>query len=178
MVLLDTVLGRVLRGTFQPLGHTELTAVNVLSTHVLQTSCDSPIVNSDNFNKFWEVAAVGDISDNECDFNTSAFMKQIQFNGERYTVPLPWKPNNELLPDHYINCYQRLQSLLVGLRKTPELLEAYEEKIKRQEADKIIERVAQEDLFISAGNVHYLPPRAVYVQTKKPGATNRVRRFF
>jgi len=42
---------------------------------------------------------------------------------------LPWKPNKDLLKPNELMCQGRLQSLLTRLRRSPELLAAYHEKI-------------------------------------------------
>ena len=162
LVALDTILGRVLSESFQPLHQIPPDSVNVLSTHVLEMSSETSFIPDDKLEKFWSVESVrSNISIKECDFNTTKFMDKIRFNGKRYTVPLPWKPNHELLPDNYTNCFKRLQTLLTGRGNSTELLENYDKKIKQQEIDGIIERIKHDKVTMSAGNVHYLPHHAV-----------------
>ena len=36
-------------------------------------------------------------------FDSERFLNKIHFNNERYSVPLSWKENYELIPDHYSN---------------------------------------------------------------------------
>ena len=108
LVALDTILGRALSGSFQP-----LPSVYVLSTHMLKISSVSSVIRYDKLEKFWDAESFQNLW-------------KKRFSGKRYIVPLPWKPNHELLPDNYINCVKRLQALPAGRRNSPELLQEYD----------------------------------------------------
>ena len=45
------------------------------------------------------------------------FMQQISFNGERYSVALPWWEDHPPLPDHFELCYRQLHGLLKRLKQ-------------------------------------------------------------
>ena len=60
------------------------------------------------------------------------FVQQINYDGQRYEVSLPWKEHHPPLPDHYDLCCKRLTNLLKRLRQTPSLLTDYNTVIKDQ----------------------------------------------
>jgi hypothetical protein len=83
-----------------------------------------------------------------------------QFKGERYEVKLPWKEENELLPDNYKLSINRLNSQLRRFKAKPNVLEEYDRVINEQLKTEVIER-AEESTPKSLGKVHYLPHREV-----------------
>ncbi|XP_048577132.1 uncharacterized protein LOC125559150 [Nematostella vectensis] len=86
------------------------------------------------------------------------FLDNICFNGERYSVKLPWKVNHRSLPTNYENSLGRLHGTMKKLRQEPEVLDQYEAVIKGQLESGVIEPVhALED----GNKIHYLPHRAV-----------------
>ena len=69
----------------------------------------------------------------------------IQFNGERYSVGLPWKVGHGPVPSNYGNALGRLKGQLKSLSKSPSILSEYD-KIIREQVDKgIIEQVTAMD---------------------------------
>ena len=88
-----------------------------------------------------------------------SFKKGLSFDGSRYTVSLPWKQEIGTIPDNYILCEGRLRSLLKRLRENPILLKQYDDIIKQQEADGIVESVPSMEQEI--GKVHCIPHREV-----------------
>ena len=69
------------------------------------------------------------------------FVQKIKFDGMRYEVCLPWKPNHPPLLDHYELCQKRLSSLLKRLRQNPTLLSDYDSVMKEQLRRGMIEEV-------------------------------------
>jgi hypothetical protein len=88
------------------------------------------------------------------------FLKDTEFKGERYEVKLPWKEENELLPDNYKLSINRLNSQLRRFKAKPNVLEEYDRVINEQLKTGMIER-AEESTPKSLGKVHYLPHREV-----------------
>jgi hypothetical protein len=88
------------------------------------------------------------------------FLKDTEFKGERYEVKLPWKEENELLPDNYKLSINRLNSQLRRFKAKPNVLEEYDRVINEQLKTGVIER-AEESTPRSLGKVHYLPHRDV-----------------
>ena len=100
------------------------------------------------------------------------FVQQICFNGERYSVVLPWKDNCVQLPDNLQLCRQRLDSLMKRLRKNLALLERYDAVIREQLQRGIVEVVNDEASSMTDKRIHYLPHHPVVREDK---ATSKVR---
>ena len=56
------------------------------------------------------------------------FLDNIETDGERYQVKLPFKQTRPIIPDNYQNSVVRLGSLVKRLRGGPELLRAKENR--------------------------------------------------
>nr|XP_047144811.1 uncharacterized protein LOC100214846 [Hydra vulgaris] len=97
----------------------------------------------------------------------------ILFNGKRYSVPLPWKQERKQIPDNYEKSKLRLLSTYNRLKKNPNLLQQYNEIIRQQEHEGIIERIP--DFPPLVGQVHYLPHHAVIKEEK---STTKLRIVF
>ena len=111
------------------------------------------------FDKYWILESSGIIPE-LCSANLEDIVKKvsdnIKFNGKRYETPLPWKQKHDLLPDNYESSKDRLISLLRRLQKNPKLLKEYDEVIRNQEEEGIIEKIP-EDVIVKPGRIHYLP---------------------
>ena len=77
--------------------------------------------------RFWELDAIGLVdkprnlqymADEE--YAMEQFEKNIAYDGERYTVGLPWKKNSPFLVDNYQQAEQRLISIEKSLKRNPE----------------------------------------------------------
>ena len=82
------------------------------------------------------------------------------------TVKLPWKTDNKVLPDNFKLIQGRLNSLIKRLRKTPQRLKEYDEIIRKQEEEGIVETVDCLDVPNKPGSVHYIPHREVIREDK------------
>ena len=107
--------------------------------------------------KFWEAEQTG-VNDVKA-FNSKEFINKIKFDGKRYSVSLPWKQKDEecmsaQLPVNYTQSVSRLISLVRRLKETPEHLKKYDEVIRQQLADGIIEKCEGD---VPVKGVHYLP---------------------
>ena len=71
---------------------------------------------------------------------------------------MPWKVGHGQVPLNFANSQARLKNQLKRLRQTPELLVKYDEVIKDQLANNVIEEVSELEL---ANKVSYLPHQAV-----------------
>ena len=78
----------------------------------------------------------------------------------RYQVQLPFKEDHELLPDNFALCKSRLASLLKRLNLKPEVLKHYDDVIRDQRKQGIVEPVEQ-GTDNGVGEVHYLPHHEV-----------------
>eukprot|EP00794_Sanderia_malayensis_P018483 gene18483-biopygen15572 len=93
----------------------------------------------------------------------------ITFNGQRYSVGLPWKTGYGQIPCNYNNALIRLKGQLKKLSKTPGILQQYEEIIKEHVELGIIERVSETNLN---KKVSYLPHQPV---VRENAETTKVR---
>ena len=144
-----TNLGWVLNGSIDSdeQGH----SVSVTPIHTLHLQTESVNELHSQFQKFWEIE---DCEATEERFNPVEFKKQIEFDGDRYNVPLPFLPGTKkTLPLNYGLCKKRLSSMLTKLERDPEKLEVYNAIIQKQEAENKIERVTS---FPPQGEAHYL----------------------
>ena len=147
-----TNLGWVLNGTVEgaPDERSSAEISSVLTMHVQEEE------TTQNFQKqvqrFWEIE---DCDVTEEKFDVENFKSLIQFNGERYTVPLPFLPGMmETLPTNYASSLRRLSSITRKLDGNPEMRVRYNEVIRKQEAENKIERVYD---IPPQGKVHFLP---------------------
>ena len=89
----------------------------------------------------------------------SEFIQKVEFNGQKYEIPLPWKTDHELLPDNILLAKGRLVSLVNRLKKDPIVLKTYDNIIKSEEAEGII---GEPPIILKPpGEVHYLPYHSV-----------------
>ena len=82
-----------------------------------------------------------------------AFIKSVNFTGERYEVALPWNGLQEELPNNYGLALGRLRNNIKRLRERPELLKIYHDIIREQLEKGMIEEAP----WKSNGLQHYLP---------------------
>ena len=158
LTAVHTILGWTLNGNIRSTTESKDTTVNV--AHVLHVAHKSK--NIEQLSKFWEIEDAG-ISNVES-FDCKSFIREIKHDGERYSVPLPWKSNHEILPDNYENSKSRLLSLFKRLKREPDVLKQYDEIIRQQKNDGIIEKV--NDTSTSVGKLHYLPHHGVIKEDK------------
>jgi len=86
---------------------------------------------------------------------SSKFEKQISFKNGRYEVALPWKETRGVLPSNYELSLKRLMGLLRRLGQSPEVFQQYDEVIREQLSNEIVEIV--NDIDTKNGLIHYLP---------------------
>ena len=167
LIALKSKLGWLLSG---PLTTTRPVAVsvNLALTHVLKV--DISLQNEtlgDKINEFWSLDSIG-----ICDKESSIYeecIDKIEFVNNRYEVNLPFKNENPILEDNYNLCLKRLKNLKKKLDSNKRLLVEYDNIIKNQFHEGIIEKVTSPPLV---GNTTYLPHRPVIREDK---ASTKVR---
>ncbi|XP_074623309.1 uncharacterized protein LOC141881432 [Acropora palmata] len=97
------------------------------------------------------------------------YRDSISFDGQRYSVKLPWKEGHPDLPTNYTTSIRRLKSQVARLEREPEILAEYAAIIEEQLHSGVIERVVELE---AAPKVHYLPHQAV---VRKEATTTKVR---
>lgn len=141
-----------------------------LVTHVLRVDTVNESKRLDQaLTKFWDFESMG-IVENESVVQTQ-FSDYVSYEGGRYVVSLPWKDSSMLLPDNYELCHKRLLSLIRRLKRTPDLLEKYDEVIREQLRLGIIVPVERERNN-NAHRIHYIPHHAVVRYNK---STTKIR---
>ena len=58
------------------------------------------------------------------------FVDNICFNGDRYSVKLPWKEGRDILDSNYELSLSRMKGQVKKLRKEPEILREYDSVIR------------------------------------------------
>ena len=96
-------------------------------------------------------------------------MRKYSSLGRRYSLKLPWREKNFYLPNNRVLAEGRLKSQLRKLRKTPEILEAYDGTIKEQLKEGIMEEIPEKP---TGSRITYLPHQAV---VRKDAETTKVR---
>ena len=120
----------------------------------------------------WDIESLG-IRDDTESVNDS-FILNISFENGRYTVQLPFKKHHRLLPGNYELSLVHLNSLYKRMQREPTLLNDYNEIIKEQINDGIVERVNETDV-LEPSEVYFIPHQAVI---RKHAASTRLRIVF
>ena len=160
-VALSTKLGYVLSGPTTIVSDNDNdNSVNLTATHVLKV--EASVVSQDELaselGKFWDYESVG-IRDEGLSLYDK-FVSEVEFTEGRYQVQLPFKEDHELLPDNFALCKSRLVSLLKRLQSKPEVLKHYDDVIRDQQKQGIVEPVEQ-GVNNGVGKVHYIPHHEV-----------------
>ena len=169
VVIRDTYNKRNQNGT----DYEEIEVVKDIFNYNLQNA----ISNSEiDLSWFWETEHVGILPEEQEPSILQQFEKTIKFVEEikRYEVEFPCKTKLlEVLPDNYHICEIRLQSLLTKLNKpsNEQLLKNYDEILKKQEQEGIIEEVNLDT--VNDAVIHYLPHHGV-IRDDKPSSAVRV----
>ena len=146
-VATNTRLGWVLSGPVQIESKETLSSVNSVATttHVLKVG-NTPLETCQTADKIsleetvqclWDIESLGIRDDTESVHDS--FIKNISFESERYTVQLLFRKHHKPLPDNYELSLVCLNSLYKRLQREPPLLNDYNEIIKEQINDGIVE---------------------------------------
>ena len=177
-VAVNSIFGWLLSG---PVNRVDYSSIN--HTHVVITDAmdGAPTDQQDNLlskalKRFWDSETIG-IHDSTTDEASNLFLPEINFDGTRYEVSLPWKDEHPDIPDHLHLCYERLKYLHQRLLRKPNILQEYNNIITEQLNRGIIEVVSNSDVPTEGepsrqSPFHYLPHHAVIRQDKQ---TTKVR---
>ncbi|KRY08826.1 hypothetical protein T12_3992, partial [Trichinella patagoniensis] len=130
-------------------------------THLLHCKVDEECkCECDIIKKFWELEALGTELRNEFEL----FKNEVQFDGERYVVKLPWKSLELQISNNYEQAERRLQQLEEKQSNDNERAKEYDEVIKNYMDRGWIEETDEKDGI--PGKTWYLPHHAVYRDDK------------
>ena len=140
---------------------------------LFQPSDDDILANS--LKGFWETESI-DINDLTADGDSKneSFEIDVNRNGDRYEVKLPWKGDCCTSSNGYQLCASRLRSLHHKLRKQPSLLSEYSNIIQEQLKTGIVEEVPAGDLKNKAASQSYYLPHLAVVRTERETTKVRV----
>ena len=163
-VALETTLGWVASG---PLKYSSsANGAQEVGVHFV-AKCNTQTDQLDeNVKRMWDLETIGVIESKEMHDD---FVENIEFNGSRYSVKLPWRDGHENLPSNYELSLTRLKSQVRKLKKEPAMLEEYDSVITEQIKSGVIEKVSDEDESVT---VHYIPHLAVI---RKEAKTTKLR---
>ena len=165
---MNSKLGYVLSG---PLNYNrvESSTVNLTYAMKVEMCIKEDISMEQKVGNFWNLDSVGIVADEESVYDK--FESTIKYEHDRCEVMLPFKENRPMLEDNYAVSLRRLKSLKVKLDKTPDILQEYDDVIKKQLETGVIERA---DSPVELEEVIYLPHRAVV----REGKSTKVRVVF
>ena len=173
-VALKTTLGWVLSGSME--GSRDPSSTNVVTIHTLlaieQPNKDEKLLGV--IDKFWKIESV-DVENDETETRNDVIMREfkesIKFDGSNYHVLPPIKSAFDQIHDNYDVCRARLFALLNRLRKNPPLLKDYDQIMRDQLKEGVIEDVDENESG-DPGRVYYMPHREV---VKRERDTTKVR---
>ena len=162
-VAVQTELGWVISGplTYRQPDRAQEVQVNFVGSDSVKTECLER-----NVQRLWDLETLGVRESSEV---YEDFVDSIAFNGNRYSVKLPWKEGHDSLPSNYELSLSRMKGQIKKLRKEPEVLEEYNAVIKEQLDSGVIEKVTELE---KTDKVDYIPHLAV---VRKEASTTKVR---
>ena len=164
-VAVNSKLGWLLSGAVDTMEARQISHAHVVITgdpaNPLQE--DDVLVNS--LRRFWEVESFGIVDPSSTSSESTLFLPSLVFENSHYEVGLPWKNIQLGVPNHLSLCENRLRSLLRRLQTQPRMLSEYDNIIREQLRQGIVEYVgSQEKPKSFSGDYHYLPHHGVIRQ--------------
>ena len=137
LVAMNSKLGYLLSG---PLNYNraESSTVNLSYAMKVEMCIKEDISLEQKVGNFWNLDSVGIVADEESVYDK--FESTIKYENDRDEVMLPFKENRPMLEYNYAVSLRRLKSLKVKLDKTPDILQEYDDVIKKQLETGVIER--------------------------------------
>ena len=169
---METKLGWVLSGPVTDSTSTETCSVTLTSAHIPKCAAQplkpDPMDMAQELRCFWELESLGVFSNDKSVYE--GFTQSMKLRDKQYKVELPWKESHPVLPDSYCLSERRLKLLLTHLRREPDILQEYDNVIRKQMKKGIVEVVDDNETGI--GRVRYLLHHAVIRRDK---STTKVR---
>ena len=149
---------------------------STISSLIIEHDCDSSSKEEELFHSFKQVFQTEEKESLKTDQESKDFLDScnMQFNGKRYEVNLPWKlESKERLSNNKELSLSRLKGLQNHLKDNKQLYEEYDGIFKQQLKDGIIEKVLKCEE--NKGEVCMLPHHAVVREDKD---TTKIRIVF
>ena len=64
----------------------------VFAINIAISAIEQKFICNVKFTRFWEI----ENSNKRENFSMSEFIRKVEFNGQKYETPLPWKTNHEM----------------------------------------------------------------------------------
>ena len=163
---MQTCFGWVLSGPVPGVGaESHVTCSNISHVLTAQThSSQQELVHLEKkLQAFWDLDTLGIKEGEESVYEK--FLEHVSFRSGRYCVRLPWKSPRIMLPDNLEFSQRRLFNLLKRLQQSPHILTQYDEIIRDQLRQGIVETADPSDAG-PIGATHYLPHHAVIREDK------------
>ena len=93
--------------------------------------------------------------------------RSCKLDDNRYVIGLPWKRDQNLLPDNHSLAETRLRSLEKSLSKNEEKARMYDQALMQYAENNWAIPLSEEDLKVDRKPVYYLPHHGVYRPDKK-----------
>ena len=158
-------LGWVLSG---PIYIDNPSSATTLASHTLRVDSHSQreasLMLETQLKAFWELESMGIQGEDKSVIEM--FEDSVTFNNGRYEVCLPWKDPEGTIPNNYQLSIRRLKNLISRLRKSPQTLKMYNDVIRDQLSQGIVQ-VVKEPTAETGTRVHYLPHHAVLRHDKE-----------
>ena len=145
LVAIRSKLGYIMSGPVESGENRTTYSHNANCIHVMKVATD-PLISIEKVKaldkkveKFWSLDSIGIIPNEISVYDRTE--QKIEFIEGRYQVELPFKEEFPTIGDNYEHCVRRLKSLRRKFEKTPALLERYDEIIRKQLRDGVIEEV-------------------------------------
>ena len=153
-------LGWVLSGPLKGKKVSSVENVNinfVIDSQSLHTNTHNASLDKE-VQKMWDLETIGI---GKVDDVYEDFLDNVRHTAERYTVKLPWKVGHKPIPTNYSVSLSRLKSQIYRLKSMPDVLESYDQIMKEQLKQGIIEEVSELE---TSTKTSYLPHQAVIRQ--------------
>ena len=134
-------------------------------------------VSETEIRRMWDLDSIGIGSEeSEDDKMLDNFNKEIKWNGERYTVQLPWKDTfcKDTLMNNKTQALSRLNSLSKKLNKKPDMKTRYDAVLEDLQKNGIIGEIQKKNEETS-NPTFYLPHRSV---VREASTSTKVRPVF
>ena len=165
-VAMQTCFGWVLSGPVPGVvaeSHMTCSSISHVLTVQTHSSQQELVLLEKKLQAFWDLDTLGIKEGEESVYEN--FLEDVSFCGGRYCVRLPWKSPRIMLPDNLEISQRRLFNLLKRLQQSPHILTQYDEIIRDQLRQGIVETVDPSDAG-HIGATHYLPHHAVIREDK------------
>jgi hypothetical protein len=167
-------IGKIISGKGQIEGNNYKTSqiTYLMSAQINEIITEEDINLEEKLSSFFGLNVIGmddTLEPEDRDEIMRIFKKNITFIEGRYQIGIPFNERIKELPTNFRQAKARLAGLIKKLKQM-DLVQKYDDIIKEQEKDGIIERV--HDPSQASGPIHYLPHKAVIRMDK---ATTKIR---